>query len=168
MVLYIFLALLLPSAPFLVYLYLYNLIEKRAKQTIELLPKAAKSKYADVRIWFKGYDMLKRRNWPVTDMLKSLYVYNLADLFVFEQGIVVVGKMKIAGFGRLRLLSPFVICRQGAQSQFPMVTYRVDFQGANLVGPDLDITFQDHDYTNAITMVVKAVGQDLYGKMGPN
>lgn len=111
----LFLIILLPT-PFLFFLFMYTTIEKKAKRIVELLPGDA-IKYTDVKIWFKGYDMLKKANRFQIDPLKSLYVYNLADLYVFKRGIVVVGKARSWAFGRIRLLSPFAICWPGAESQ---------------------------------------------------
>jgi len=46
--------------PFLFFWFIYYSFDKRAKRVIELLPKDTDAIYTDVRIWFKGYDMLKK------------------------------------------------------------------------------------------------------------
>ena len=162
-VFYILLLLIVLPAPFLLFLFLYPTIEKRAKKIIELLPDDFESKYTDVRIWFKGYDMLKKINRYQIDPLKSLYSYNLADLFVFNGGLVVIGKTK--AFGRIRLLSPFAICWPNATSRLLMVPNRVNYIGAEVIDQDIDIKFQDQEYTSSIILVVKNVGKDLYSKI---
>lgn len=162
----LFLIILLPT-PFLFFLFMYTTIEKKAKRIVELLPGDA-IKYTDVKIWFKGYDMLKKANRFQIDPLKSLYVYNLADLYVFKRGIVVVGKARSWAFGRIRLLSPFAICWPGAESQLSMVPNRVSYIGAEIVGEDVDIQFQDREYTNNIKLEVKRIGRELYDKISSN
>jgi len=161
----LFIILLMPT-PFLAFLFIYRTIEKKAKKTILLLPDDVLIKYTDTRIWFKGYDMAKRPNRFQFDLLKSLYVYNLADLYVFKRGIVVVGKARAPlQFGRNWLLSPFVICWPGAASDFPMVRYRVNYIGTEILGEDVDIEFQDPEYTKNIKLAVKHVGRELYSKL---
>ncbi|HEY4112263.1 hypothetical protein [Puia sp.] len=164
--LYILLLAIVLPAPFLFFLYIYITVEKKAKGIIELLPDDAKAKYTDVRIWFKGYDMMKRINRYQIDPLKSLYTYNLADVIVFNGGIVVIGKIKV--FGRVRLLSPFAICRPGAGARLQMVRDRVTYLGAEVVEQDVEIKFHDQDYTNNITLVIKKAGGELYSDINSN
>lgn len=162
-VFYILSLLIVFPAPFLFFLFLYNSIEKRAKKIIELLPNDFESKYTDVRIWFKGYDASKKINRYKIDPLKSLYSYNLANLYVYKEGLVVVGKMN--AYGRIRLLSPFAICRPGATSHLSIVPNRVIYISAEVIGQDIDIKFQDQEYTNSIILVAKNIGIDLASKI---
>lgn len=161
----LFLIILAPM-PVLLFLFMFLKIENRAKKIIGVLPDDIIVKYTDVKLWFKGYDMAKRADWFQIDVFKSLYVYNLADLYVFKRGIVVVGKAKAPWqFGRNYLLSPFAICGAGGESLFTMVPYRVRYVGAKLIGEDVDIEFQDTDYTKNIKLAVKHIGKDLYSKI---
>jgi hypothetical protein len=148
---------------------MYSSIEKKAKRTIALFPEDLLTKYPDAKLWFKGYNMANKTNSFQIDASKSLYVYNLADLYVFKGGIVVVGKAKAWwGFGRDWLLSPFAICWPGAESHLRMVPYRVKYIGTELIAEDIDIEFQDPEYTKNIKLSVKHIGKELYGKISLN
>lgn len=160
---YVLFLLILLTAPFLLFLYKYYTIEKNAEEVIALLPVDIDAKFTNVRIWFKGYDMLKRVNKYSIDTSKSLYSYNLADLYVFNGGIVIVGKIK--AYGRMRLLSPFAICWPGGETQLSMVPYRNSYISAEASGQDVNIKFQDMEYTNSIVLAVKNIGTELYDKV---
>jgi hypothetical protein len=164
----LFLIIFAPT-PVLFFLFMFRKIENRAKKIIEVLPDDILIKYTDVKLWFKGYDIAKRADWFQIDVFKSLYVYNLADLYVFKKGIVVVGKAKPPWqFGRNYLLSPFAICGAGGEPQFTMVRYHVRYIGAQVIGEDVDIEFQDPDYTKNIKLAVKHIGRELYSKINSN
>jgi hypothetical protein len=163
---YVLLVMIFLTFPFLFFLYIYNAIEKKARKVIALLPDDVEAKFTDVRIWFKGYDMLKKVNKYSIDTSKSLYSYNLADLYIFSGGIVVVGKIK--AYGRIRLLSPFAICWPSGETQLSMVPYRNSYVSAEVVGQDADIKFHDKEYTNCIVLAVKNIGRDLYNKVSCN
>jgi hypothetical protein len=168
MFVYVLFLIMFLAAPFVLFLFMYSAVENRARRIVELLPGDLTIKYIDVRIWFKGYDVLKKANRFQIDPSKSLYVYNLADLYVYKRGIVVVGKARAWAFGRIRLLSPFAICWPGAESQLSMVLNRVSYIGAEVVGEDVDIQFQDREYTNTIKLEVKQIGREVYSKISAN
>jgi len=49
-----------------------------------------------------------------------------------------------------------------------MVPNRVSYIGAEIVGEDVDIQFQDREYTNNIKLEVKRIGRELYDKISSN
>lgn len=155
--------LLLLPAPLLFFGWFYRMIERRAQRVIDFLPYVPEARYTDVRVWFKGYDMTKRINKFQIDPQKSLYVYNLIDLFVFKGGVVVVGKTKY--FGKTFLLSPFAICWSGGEEELSMVPYRFRYLGAEILDQDVDIQFQDPDYFNSIKIEIKNLGKELFSKI---
>lgn len=159
---YLFLIIFLP-APFLFFWFIYYSYDKRAREVVEQLPADIDAKYEDVRIWFKGYDMLKKVNAFQINLGQALYTYNLADLYLFGDGLVVVGKVK--AYGKIRLLPPFVICRAEGLSRLSMVPNAVKYVGMEVYGHDIDIGFKDAGYTNVIKLAIKEAGEDLYEKM---
>lgn len=156
---YVLSSLLFFTAPFLFFVFIYKAIDKRARTILDLLPGNVEKKFTDVRIWFKGYDMSKRVNKFQIDPFKSLYSYNLIDLYVLNGGLVIVGKKKM--FGKTWLLSPFAICWPGGDTQLSMVPNRVRYVSAEVAGEDIDIKFHDQDYSNAIVIAIKKIGKDL-------
>jgi hypothetical protein len=158
---FILLTIFLP-APFLFFWLIYILVDKRANRTIELLPKNELAKYVDVRIWFKGYDMFKR-NYHRINPFRILYSYNIADLFLFDDQLIVLGKIK--AFGKIRLLPPFAISWTDKRHPYSNVIHYTRYLGTGLTEDDIDIQFKDPDYTNNIKLAVKKVGRDLFAKM---
>jgi hypothetical protein len=150
--------------PFVFFGFIYLSYDRGAKRIIAQLPADIVAQYADVRIWFKDYDALKKVNMFQLDPSKALYSYNLADLYLFKDGIVVAGKQK--QFGKIWLLPPFAIRWKGGVNQLSMVRYSVQYIGLEVIGEDIDIKFQDPAYTNIIKLAVKNVGPALYRKMG--
>jgi|SRR5882724_2860260 len=160
---YVLLLVIILPIPFLFFWFIYYSFDKRAKRVIELLPKDTDAIYTDVRIWFKGYDMLKKTNKFLFSPTKALYAYNLADLFLFADGLVVIGKIR--AYGKIRMLSPFVIRWPDGSDKLWMVPESVRYAGVELLGQDIDISFQDADYTNIVKLEAKKIGEDLYEKM---
>lgn len=159
MIFYVLLSVMLLAAPFLFFVFIYNAVDKRARKILDLLPNDVEKKFTDVRVWFKGYDMLKRVNKFQIDPFKSLYSYNLIDLYVLNEGLVVVGKYKM--FAKTWLLSPFAICWPGGETRLSAIPNRVRYVSVEVFDQDIDIKFHDQDYTNDIVLAVKKIGKDL-------
>jgi len=63
------------------------------------------------------------------------------------------------------MLSPFVIRWPDGSDKLWMVPESVRYAGVELLGQDIDISFQDADYTNIVKLEAKKIGEDLYEKM---
>jgi hypothetical protein len=152
------LLLLLTASIFIVSYYFYT-IERRTKRTLEAISGSIKWQRFDVKIWFQGYDMLKRNSAFSIDPFKMIYSYNVADLYVSGDRLVVVGKDKV--FGRTRLLSPLIICTNPLDLRDKSLKYTTRHVATELVGQDLEIQFEDFEYSNKIKLVVKNIGKEV-------
>ena len=151
------------TLPLVFFRLVYRAYETNAASVVAHLPGDVVERYPDVRIWFKNYDMLKKINKFQTNLTKALYSYNHADLILFPEGLVVIGKSQ--SYGKLRMISTFAIIWDGRQDRLGMVPNPVKYIGARLTGNDLDIEFHDPEYSNDIKLAVKDVGPGLYVKL---
>jgi hypothetical protein len=158
---FIFLALLLLFlTAFISFFDVYfSTIEKRTERMLEKVSESIRWRKSDVHVWFKGFDMSKKKSTFSMDPLKTLYSYNLADLYVLDDKLIVVGKNKI--FGRTRILSPLIICSKPSDLRNKSLKYLTRHIATELVGEDLEIQFEDDEYSNKIELVVKKVGKEL-------
>jgi hypothetical protein len=147
------------TAFFLLVRYYFSTVERRSKEALEAISEGIRWQQCDVKIWFKGYDMLKKRSTFRIDPFKMLYSYNVADLYVSDDKLIVVGKDKI--FGRTRILSPLIICTNPSDLREKSLKCAKSYIATELVGDDLEIQFEDFEYSNNIKLVVKNIGQEL-------
>ena len=162
-IIFIALLLLFLTAFIFIVSYYFATIERRAIRTLEAISENISWHKPDVRIWFKGYDMLKRKGTFSIDPFKMLYTYNLADLYVSDDMLIAVGKHKI--LGRTRMLSPLIICSNPLDLRDKSLKYSTRLVATELVGKDLEVQFEDFEYSNIIKLVVKNIGQELNESM---
>jgi hypothetical protein len=157
---YIISVLTVLSFPFIFFLTYLKAIEKRTQNIVAQLPTNVKAKFLNTTVWFKSFDMMKKKAAFNIDPMKTLYSFNVADLYVLNDKIIVVGKTKM--LGKLRLLSPFAICWTDKAAEPTTVKYLTMQISTKLVGDDIEIEFQDFDYSNQIKLVAKKIGHSLY------
>lgn len=165
MILLVFLPFLLfiASIPFLLRYTVYHFTDKSAGRILQNMPADARYEMNDTDILFKGLDKLKRDKPQGKYPLRPLYTYNMADLLVFDGELVVIGKVKV--YGKLRRLTPFSIFRDNGSGLAARVPSYVKYKDTQMVGDDVEIRFEDPEYTSIITLVVKNGGKDLYNRM---
>lgn len=147
----------MPIAFVLIY---FRTLNSKTANVLQSLPQNAKAIYFDVRVWFKGYDPYKKKKQFQINPLKALYTFNIADLYVQADKLIVVGKTKV--LGKTILLQPFAICWTGRQFEAVNVTLLTRQIKTEVIGNDVEIEFEDFEYTNTIKLVVKKIGQELY------
>jgi len=147
----------MPIAFVLIY---FRSLNSKTTNVLESLPQNTKATYIDVRVWFKGYDPYKKKKQFQINPLKALYTFNIADLYVQTDKLIVVGKTKF--FSKTILLQPFAICWTGRQFEPANVTLLTRQIKTELNGNDIEIEFEDFEYINTIKLVVKKIGQELY------
>ncbi|MFT3747115.1 MAG: hypothetical protein QM768_02315 [Agriterribacter sp.] len=107
-ILYIILLLTTLGFPLIFFLSYFKTIEKKTQRIIEQLPTNTKGQFLNTTVWFKGFDMMKKKKFFIIGPMKALYSFNIADLYALDDKLIVVGKTKM--LGRTRMLSPFAIC----------------------------------------------------------
>ena len=159
-ILYIILLLTVLSFPIIFFLSYFKTIEKITQSIVAQLPTNVKGQFLNTTVWFKGYDMMKKTKTFNIDPMKTLYSFNIADLYVLNDKLIVVGKTKM--LGKTRLLSPFAICWTDKKTEYTNLKYLTRQTNTKLIGSDIEFEFEDSDYSNKITLVVKKIGQPLY------
>jgi hypothetical protein len=150
--------------PFLIILIYFRAVKRKTQTILNSLPKSNITVFRDARIWFKGYDMMSRKKKFQIDPLKLLYSFNIADLYVQSDKLIVVGKTKMWGglWGKEIMLQPFAICWIGREVQEAGVTMLTTQLGTKLNGNDIEIEFSDYEYSKNVTLVIKKIGKELY------
>jgi hypothetical protein len=146
--------------PLLLILIYFKAIKRKSQIVLTSLPKDNIAVFHNVRVWFKGYDMMSRKRKFKIDPLKPLYSFNIADLYVQSDKLIVVGKAKM--WGKEIMLQPFAICWIGREVKETAVTMLTTHMKTTLAGSDLEIEFSDYEYSKNITLVVKKIGIDIF------
>lgn len=157
---FIFQIALVIGFPIIFILLYFKTLNQNVSAILNTLPENPKAIFKDTRIWFKGFDMLKKRNTFRMNPLKPLYSFNVADLYIQNDKIIVVGKMRI--LGKTQLLQPFAICWIGREPEKPMPKILTRGIRTAVVGDDIEIEFEDYEYKNPIKLVVKKIGKEVY------
>jgi len=159
MVIQIVLAFLMLLFPIIFYRIYLSSLERRAKQMIKLYTTDSSDFHADIKVWFKNYDILKRRNKFELNPYQTNYSFNNCDLILDYAFLVVIGKTKV--LGKSRYLMPTVItgsvnCLKEIHNSRISKCESIRDNGA-----DLEIDFIDSNYTNLITLVIKRIDIEL-------
>ena len=145
----------------IIFLFIYfRTLNEKVSTILKSLPENSKAVFKDARVWFKGFDMYKKKDMFHFNPLKALYAFNIADLYVQNDKLIVVGKTRI--LGRKQLLQPFAICWIGKEYQIANITLLTRQISTILIGNDVEIEFEDYEYKNPIKLVVKKIGKELY------
>lgn len=142
----------------------FRALNRKAQKVLNSPPKVNIAVYRNVRVWFKGFDIMSRKNKFLFDPLKPLYSFNNADLYVQSDKLIVIPKTKMRGgfWGKQIMLQPFAICWMGREVQEVLVTMLTTHIKTRLTGNDIEIEFRDHEYAKNITLIVKKIGKELF------
>lgn len=117
--------------------------------------------YTDLKVWFKNFDVFKKKSMFDFDAYETHYSFNNCDLVLNDRNIVIIGKMKI--LGKEKTLTPTV---------FEFVNNSTDYKPGHVrienideVDKDLEIEFSDVRFKNRMTLVIKKARIDLKEKI---
>jgi hypothetical protein len=156
--------------PFVLMVIYFRALRSKSQRVLNSIPKINTPVFANARVWFKGYDMMSRKKKYQIDPLKPLYSFNIANLYVQSDKLIVVGKTKMWGglWGKEIILQPFAICWMGREVQEAAVTMLTTHIATKLNGNDIEIEFSDYEYSKNVTIVIKNIGKELYDLLPGN
>ncbi|MDP4210937.1 MAG: hypothetical protein Q8928_19195 [Bacteroidota bacterium] len=163
MVIQIILAILVLSFPIIFYRIYFSSLENRAKQMIKSYTTDSSEFHADIKVWFKNFDILKKKNKFDLNLYQTNYSFNDCDLILDSDYLVVIGKTKV--FGKSRYLTPtvFTLKTKGFKQFHDSRIAQCESIRDN--GADLELDFIDSAYSNLITLVIKRIDSDLKDKI---
>lgn len=163
MVMQIILAILVLSFPIIFFgIYLYSL-ENKAKQIIKSYTTDSSEFHSDIKVWFKNFDILKKKNKFDLNPYQTNYSFNDCDLIVNSGYLVVIGKAKF--FGKSRYLTPTVFTIRTNDFKRFHDSRIAKCESIRDNGADLELDFIDFAYSNLITMVMKRIDNELKYKI---
>ena len=126
-------------------------LERKAKRiTHEYLGHSSKI-FTDLKVWFKNFDVFKKRNRFYLNPYETLYSFNNCDVILNDSNIVVIGKIKI--FGKEKCLTPTIFgFGKTSKEVKPRQVAIINIQE---VGGDLEIEFSDANYYDRMKLVIK-------------
>jgi hypothetical protein len=148
----------IPIVFFWVYL---TTLAKRTKKLIQEHSDSSSEIFTDLKVWFKNFDVFKKKNKFDLDPYETLYSYKTCDLILNDRNIVVIGKMKV--LGKEKPLTPTVF--EFARNQSNFKPRHVRIENIHDVGNDLEIGFLDPRYEDRITLVIKRAEKELKEKI---
>ncbi|MCP4125052.1 MAG: hypothetical protein GY751_25225 [Bacteroidetes bacterium] len=146
-------------APFLLSEIYFAILQHRSRKAIRKFKSADSQLFPDLKVWFKNYNSSKRKNKITTSAFDTLYTFNDCELLLEEDSFLVVGKVKFMGFSRK--LYPTVFTNDNTYSGSIKSSRIALIRKVDLVGRDLEIEFEEHRYTDTMTMVIKNADQIL-------
>lgn len=162
-VIQIILAILVLSFPIIFYWIYLSSLEHRAKQMIKSYTTDSSEIHNDIKVWFKNFDFLKKKNKFDLNPYQTNYSFTNCDLILDSDYLVVIGKAKV--FGKLRYLTPTVFTNRA--TDFKKFNYSRIAKCENIRdnGTDLELDFIDFAYNNLITLVIKKTDNELKDKI---
>ena len=163
MVIQIILAILVLSFPIIIYRIYLSSLENRAKQMIKFYTTDSSEFHADIKVWFRNFDILKKKNKFDLNPYQTNYSFSDCDLILDSDYLVVIGKTRM--FGKSRHLTPTIFT-------FHTNDFKI-FQNSRIAqclnirdsGADLELDFNDSDYSNVITLVIRRIDSGLKDKI---
>lgn len=163
MVIQIILAILVLSFPIFFYRIYISSLENRAKQMIKSYTTDSSEFHTDIKVWFKNFDIFKKKNKFDLNPYQTNYSFNDCDLILDSDYLVVIGKIK--AFGKSRYLTPTVFTiKTKVINNFPDARI-AQFESIRDIGTDLELDFIDSAYSNVITLVIKRIDRNLKEKI---
>ncbi|MEZ4849256.1 MAG: hypothetical protein R3B93_11705 [Bacteroidia bacterium] len=145
------------SLPFLVYWLYFQAIEKRVQRIIGDNWGPSSIMFKDLRVWFKNFDFLKRKNKFETDPFHTLYSFNDCDIILNKDHFWVIGKTRLIGISRNLMPTKFSFNQSTSKQKYRQVTVEKVIEA----GKDLEIEFKDDSYTNPMILVIKRADSKL-------
>lgn len=159
----IILAILVLSFPIIFYRVYLSSLESKAKHLINLYTTDSSEFHADIKVWFKNSDILKKKNKIDLNPYQTNYSFNDCDLILDSDYLVVIGKTKV--FGKSRYLIPTVFTVKTDDFKKYYDTRIVKCESIRDNGADLELDFMDSAYSNMITLVIKRIDNELKDKI---
>ena len=136
-------------------------LEKRTKKIIQEHSDNSSETFTDLKVWFKNFDLFKKKNKFDLDQYQTLYSFNNCDLILNDRNIVVIGKTKI--LHKEKHLTPTIFEFEKNGTEFR--PRHVKIENIQEVGSDLEIEFSDNRYKDSMTLVIKSVESEMKEKI---
>ena len=150
--------LLFPIVFFWVYM---TSLEKKTKKIIQEHSDNSSEIITDLKVWFKNFDVFKKKQKFDLDPYDPLYSFNNCDLILNDRNFVVIGKTKF--LGEEKSLTPTIFEFDNNGNEFK--PRHVSIENIQDVGNDIEIEFTDNKYKDKITLVIKRAEEELKEKI---
>ena len=117
--------------------------------------------FPDLKVWFKNFDVFKKKKMFDLSLNQTLYSFNRCDLIFNENNFLVIGKTKF--FGRIQAINATIF--ESEKNVKELKPNHVKIVNIQEVGGDLEIEFIDKKYPNKMPMVIKKVENELKHKI---
>ncbi|MCG8700141.1 MAG: hypothetical protein MI922_18945 [Bacteroidales bacterium] len=138
-------------------------MKRRARSIVDQYSNEGSIFYTDLKVWFKNFDVFKKKNKFDLNPYQTTYSFNDCDLIINNDNIVLIGKSKI--LGKYRYLNPTVFISKEKKGNELVNSRLVNAGKVQENSGDLEIDFQDSHYKNTITLVIKRVDKRLVKKI---
>lgn len=160
-VIQIILSLSVLSFPIVFFWIYMTSLEKKTKKIIQEHSDNSSEIVTDLKVWFKNFDVFKKKQKFDLDPYDTLYSFNNCDLILNDRSFVVIGKTKI--LGKERSLTPTIFEFDKKGTEFK--PRHVSIENFQDVGNDIEIEFTDNKYKDKMTLVIKRVEEELKEKI---
>ncbi len=142
----------------IVFFWIYmTSLEKKSKKMIQEYSDSSSEIFTDLKVWFKNFDMFKKKNKFDFDPYDTLYSFNNCDLILNDRNIVVIGKTKFLGKEKSLTPTIFEFDKNGTEYK----PRHVSIENIQDVDNDIEIEFRDEKYQDKMTLVIKRAEEEL-------
>lgn len=117
--------------------------------------------FNDLKVWFKNFDVFKKKSKFDLDPYETLYSFNNCDMILNDRNIVIIGKIKILGKEKPLTLTVF----EFDSNRTDFKPRHVRIENIHDIDNDLEIEYSDPKYKDKITLVIKRVKKELKEKI---
>ncbi|KYG74682.1 hypothetical protein MB14_05615 [Roseivirga ehrenbergii] len=136
-------------------------LEKKTKKIIQEHSDNSSEIITDLKVWFKNFDVFKKKQKLDLDPYDTLYSFNSCDLILNDKNIVLIGKTKF--LGKEKSLTPTIFEFDKDGNEFK--PRHVLIENIKDVGNDIEIEFADIKYKDKMTLVIKQVEEEFKEKI---
>jgi len=146
----------------IVFFWIYmTSLEKKTKKIIQEHSDNSSEIITDLKVWFKNFDVFKKKQKFDLDPYDTLYSFNNCDLILNDRNFVVIGKTKF--LGKEKSLTPTIFEFDKNGTEFK--PRHVSIENIQDVASDIEIEFTDNKYKDKMTLVIKRAKEELKEKI---
>jgi hypothetical protein len=138
-----------------------TILDSKIKRFIQEHSEHSSEIFTDLDVWFKNFDVFKKKSKFNFYPYETLYSFNNCDLILNDRNIVLIGKMKI--LGKEKLLIPTVFEFDGNRTNINPRHVRIE--NIHDVANDLEIEFSDPKYKDRMTLIIKRTDREFKEKI---
>jgi len=112
--------------------------------------------YTDLKVYFKNYDIFKKKNRFNISVNSPIYNFNNCDIYLSKENILLIGKSNL--LGKTHQLNITIIFKDQNHDKYPGF---VRLKDLSISKTHIEIKFKDRNFDKPITAMIKNKDDNL-------